>query len=126
MPTEAQETGLDWNGHGVMGNDSDHHSTVDGRVVIVKYDWENGRPRWVVWVNAGEDAAKFTPRRADEIGADYLNDPECGQACGSTYEEGWHYDIHYIDFFYSFADACKAGAEGRENYKEEWGEEEAS
>lgn len=127
MQSEKDVTGLDWNGIGVMGNKTLEQSTVDGRVVL--YGWENEpcedapyRYYIRVWVNAGEDAAKFTPAEVDEIGCDYLMDPEAGAARGWCYHTKKHYDLNYIGHAYSWDEACRMGAQAREDYKEEWGE----
>jgi len=129
MQSEAQTTGLDWNGLGVMGNTTTKQSTVDGRVVVWGYKMDKrdpypGMDYYRVWINAGYDAANFTPDEVDEIGVDYISDPEASRPDmrGWDHHTGKHYDLHYVGVFLSFAEACKAGAEMRADLAEEWGE----
>jgi hypothetical protein len=118
MPTERDITGLDWNGPGVMGNDTYRHSTVDGRVVIYAYVWRkvkqaDGQTRdfheWNVWINMGADAAAFTPDEVDEIGASTQQpDGEYPPCSPHGYENGREYDITYGGTYGTFAEACDA------------------
>lgn len=125
MQSEAEVTGLDWNGIGVMGNKTLEQSTVDGRIVL--YGWENKPCEWApykyyirVWVNAGEDAAKMTPADVDEIGCDYISDPEAGVARGWCYHTKMHYDLTYIGEAHSWAEACKMAERAYADHADEW------
>lgn len=126
IASERDITGLDWNGIGVMDNKPLEQSTVDGRVVL--YGWETepceqtpGRYYIRVWINAGDDAAQFTPAEVDEIGCDYLADPEAGVARGWCHWTKKHYDLTYIGHAYTWDEACRMAEKAREDHKDEWG-----